>query len=165
MSEETTTTPERERITMVYMGQRWDTNDKTISYEWQRTEPVNGTPELVDRPRIWKKVLEPGANIGGMYEFYGKLDENEKLTIYNGKGSPVEYKGRFAFHDDQRLMDWHAQNRAATTQQTLERNKKKDGLYDPIDEALKPIRAAMQKTNYAGRQAILAYIINRLLNG
>ena len=151
-----TTTNKTTTAFLAYCGRRWDNTGKLTHY-YQRAEHLSS---FVSGPMIGlsgrvghHKGSKQGTDvIGAIYA----VDEGADEQFFGG-----------AFITDRKVADelasqWHALDVAAVG---IHRNKvanKKAAKNAAYLEALLPIRGAMQKTNAAGRRAILADVLEYL---
>ncbi|HDY7429377.1 hypothetical protein [Vibrio vulnificus] len=147
------------------------TEDKTISYVYMG-ERLNGTNlvamvcpvvdglVLANKYTLFKKPRSKGRlSTGWIHSGSGTInpDSNEIESISFSDAVPIRPHNENGFDREMLILE-----REAQTQATMLKKSKERPLTSHIDELVKPIRKAMNKTNHAGRAAILAMVIERL---
>ncbi|NGZ66303.1 hypothetical protein G6Z92_04785 [Vibrio aestuarianus subsp. cardii] len=147
------------------------TEDKTITYAYMG-ERLNGAmlvamvcPVIDGRPweshcTLFKKPRSKGRlSTGWIHSGTGTInpDTNEIESISFSDAVPIRPHTTNGFDREMSILE-----RQAQTQATMFKKAKEKSLNSHIDELVKPIRKAMNKTNHAGRAAILAMVIERL---
>ena len=117
-----------------------------------------------DEVCYWSKPLGASRRssdiIGGIYEGEVTVKEDGGWSAVTGA-----FKCTGRIDDEDQIVEWKAKDTGERGElrryKQIESMKKDNKMY----EALKPIRAAMYKTNSAGRRAILADVIEYLTRG
>ncbi|MEZ8959535.1 hypothetical protein AB6E94_19135 [Vibrio lentus] len=146
---------EEETITYAYMGERL--NGTTLV---ALVCPLVNGELLTDNYSLFKKPRSKGRlSTGWIHSGTGSIDPttNEIVSISFSDALPIRPHILGGFDREMSTLERSAQTQAAMLKKAKERT-----INTHIDELVKPIRKAMDKTNHAGRAAILALVIERL---
>ncbi|EPO2911716.1 hypothetical protein ACT7TL_003276 [Vibrio cholerae] len=146
---------EEQTITYAYLGERLN-GSVLVSMV---CPVVDGKP-LVNNYTLFKKPRSKGRlSTGWIHSGSGTInvDTNEINTICFSDAVPIRPCTVDGFEREMLILEKEAQTQAVMFKKAKERP-----LNSHIDELVKPIRKAMNKTNHAGRAAILAMVIERL---
>lgn len=146
---------EDKTIVYAYMGERL--NGSTLVA--MVCPVIDGNP-LINRFTLFKKPRSKGRlTTGWLHSGTGLLnpDTNEIESISFSDPVPIRPLTIDGFDMQMLILEREAQTQAIMLKKSKERP-----LSSHIDELVKPIRKAMNKTNHAGRAAILAMVIERL---
>lgn len=146
---------EEKPIIYAYMGERL--NGSTLVA--MVCPVVDGEP-LTSHYTLFKKPRSKGRlSTGWIHSGSGTIDpdSNEIDTVSFADAVPVKPYTTDGFDREMLILEREAQTQAA-----MFKRAKVRPLNSHIDELVKPIRKAMNKTNHAGRAAILAMVIERL---
>ncbi|HAV1412770.1 hypothetical protein P3521_03570 [Vibrio parahaemolyticus] len=142
-------------ITFFYMGERLN-GDQLVAVV---CPIVDGHPQPSKRT-LFKKARSKGRlSTGWIHTTSGDLnpDSGEIESISLSSSIPVRPYQQNGLDQEMRLLE-----RSAQTEVAMFKKAKEHTLNNQIDELVKPIRKAMNRTNHAGRSAILAMVIERL---
>lgn len=143
-------------ITFFYMGERLN-GDQLVAVV---CPVVDGKP-LLSKRTLFKKSRSKGRlSTGWIHSTSGSVnpDSSEIESISLTAAVPVRPIQDNGLDQEMRLLE-----RGAQTEAAMFKKAKEHTLNSQIDELVKPIRKAMNKTNHAGRTAILAMVIERLI--
>lgn len=151
--------PEFGKEQWVSLGNRYGSKTKKLSQVWAIVEEDGTLGE-----EVWYqgKGIHPGPGIGGVYEITHSNEAHTSVYVFPGKLGP-RYLQRWENQND--ILRWQLEDRNAKVMDRDERKRKEDMGHDEITEVLKPIRSAMTKTDYTGRQRILGIVIEALTRG
>lgn len=146
---------ENKPISYVYMGERLNGSILVAM-----VCPVIDGQVYESKRTLFKKPRSKGRlSTGWIHSGTGSInpDTNEIETISFGDALPIRPYTENGFDKQMLILE-----RESQTQATMLKKSKEQSLTSHIDELVKPIRKAMNKTNHAGRAAILAMVIERL---
>lgn len=136
------------RVPMTYLGRRLNSAGK-LTYLWQFDDGATAA---------WgKKNLTPIATIGQVWEV--TFSDPEHTSAYTGGESAPRFLR--LCDDTARIAEWSLLERAARTTFEMDARAKRE-TGDGFAGVLAPIKAAMRKTNPAGRAAIIAAVVQEL---
>lgn len=138
-----------ETVRMVFIGDtEW--KDKVWQQWVEIKQGQNNGDALPANPnvRMWQKLVKH-AIVGAVYEFKGRHDEQDHLTV-STSGRFIE---QWQNQDDRR--QWQLNDRLIG----IMRQARREFL---AEEILEPVREAYQRTPYPQRQAFIAWLFQAI---
>ena len=140
----------------VYTGRRWHNNQM-----WHTWAPLSEESVPDEQRLVWYK----GKNLthaypGSVYKVKSKVADF-KQTFGDGSKLAPEYITKLP--ESELLLAWRLQDEEAQVADRLVKERKQDMSANEIQECLAPIREAMGRVNYTGRQRVLAIVIEYLM--
>lgn len=147
-----------EQCEYVYIGARLNRKGSKF-HAWLRLDE-NGKPLAKDNEHWYKPRIERyatcNAQVGSIW-LVGLTGDNSIRT--SGPGLP---EFRRMWHDEKKIAEWQALNRAALDQAAIARQAKKAMGSDALASWLDPIRRAYLRASPQEKRAILALVIQEI---